>query len=89
MDGARALPLFGPKYTKKQETPPDMRATIYDTFGLGLLLGSTFFFYQTISFLAQKDYVSGVIAMAIGFLVIRVGVEVSKLAILIRREDHD
>lgn len=63
-----------------------MRATLYDTIGLGLLVGSAYFFYQTVAFLAQKDYVAAVITLAIGFLVIRVGVEVSKLAILIRRE---
>lgn len=66
-----------------------MRATLYDTVGIGLLLGSTFFFYRTIAFLAQKDYVAGLIALVIGFLMIRVGVELSKLAILIRREDHE
>lgn len=66
-----------------------MRATIYDTVGIGLLLGSTFFFYRTITFLAQKDYVAGLIALVIGFLMIRVGVELSKLSILIRREDHE
>ena len=66
-----------------------MRATIYDTLGIGLLIGSTFFFYQTITFLAQKDYVAGLIALVVGFLMIRVGVEVSKLSILIRREEEE
>ena len=65
-----------------------MRATLYDTVGLGLLLGSTFFFYKTIAFLAQKDYVAGLIALVVGFLMIRVGVELGKLSILIRREDQ-
>lgn len=66
-----------------------MRSTIYDTVGLGLLIGSTFFFYRTVGFLSQKDYVAGLITLAIGFLVIRVGVEVSKFALLIRREQND
>lgn len=63
-----------------------MRSTIYDTLSIGLLLGSTFFFYQVVTFLAQKDYVAGLIVMVIGFVMVRVGVEVSRLAILIRRE---
>lgn len=63
-----------------------MRATLYDTIGMGMLLGSAYFFYQTMALLAQKDYVAAIIAMAVGFLVIRVGVEISKLAILIRRD---
>lgn len=66
-----------------------VRATLYDTVGLSLLFGSTFFFYKTMSFLAQKDYVSGALAMVVGFLVIRVGVEVSKMAIVIRRERQE
>ncbi len=66
-----------------------MRALVYDTIGLGLLLGSTYFFYQSIAFLAQKDYVAGALALVIGFGVIRVGVEVSKLAILIRRDAEE
>lgn len=65
-----------------------MRATIYDTVGIGLLLGSTFFFYRTVTFLAQKDYLAGLIALAVGFIMIRVGVELGKLSILIRREDQ-
>ncbi len=63
-----------------------MRATMYDTVSLGLMTGSAFFFYQSVVFLANKDYVAGLLAIAIGFLVIRVGVEVGKLAVLIARE---
>lgn len=66
-----------------------MRSTIYDALSIGLLLGSTFFFYQVVSFLAQKDYVAGLIVMVIGFVMVRVGVEVSRLAILIRRESPE
>lgn len=64
-----------------------MRAIIYDTVGLGLLIASTFFFYQSVAFLAGKDYVAGVMALCIGFVVIHVGVEVGRLAILIRRDE--
>lgn len=63
-----------------------MRSTVYDALSIGLLLGSTFFFYQVVSFLAQKDYLAGLLVMVIGFVLVRVGVEISRLAILIRRE---
>ena len=63
-----------------------MRATVYDAASMCLMAGSAFFFYQAIAFLAQKDYVAGVIGFAIGFLVIRMGVEVGKLAVMISRE---
>jgi hypothetical protein len=64
-----------------------MRATIYEILGLGFLLGSAAFFWRTVEFLAQRDYAAGVIALVVGFLVSRAGVEISKLALVIRRED--
>ena len=66
-----------------------MRATIYDSLGIGMLLGSTYFFYRSVEFLAQKDYVSGVLAILIGFIVVRVGVELGRLSIVARREVQD
>lgn len=66
-----------------------MRATIYDSLGIGMLLGSTYFFYRAVEFLAQKDYVSGVLAMLIGFIIVRVGVELGRLSIVARREVQD
>lgn len=64
-----------------------MRATAYEILGLGLLLGSAFFFYRCIEFLAEKDYLSGLVVLVIGFVVIRTGVELGKLAVLARREE--
>lgn len=63
-----------------------MRATIYEILGLAFLLGSAAFFWRTVEFLAQKDYVAGIIALVVGFIVSRAGVEISKLALVIRRE---
>ena len=64
-----------------------IRSVVYDVMGVGLLLGSIYFFYKTMEFLALKDYVAGALAMVVGFLVIRVGVEISKMAIVIQREE--
>lgn len=64
-----------------------MRSTLYEILSLGLLLGSIFFFYRCTEFLAQKDYVAGIVALGIGFLVIRVGVELGRLSIFMRREE--
>ena len=65
-----------------------MRSTLYEILSIGLLLGSLFFFYRCIEFLAQKDYVAGIIAVGIGFLVIRVGVELGRLSFHARREEN-
>ena len=45
-----------------------MRATIYEILGLAFLLGSAAFFWRTVEFLAQKDYVAGIIALVVGFI---------------------
>ena len=64
-----------------------MRATLYEGFSLTMLFGSLFFLYRAVEFLAQKDYVAGVVTVGIGFIVIRVGVELGRLAFVARRED--
>ena len=64
-----------------------MRTIAYDTVSLALLLGSSLFFYRAVEFLAQKDYVAGLIAVAIGVFVIRAGVEAGRLAMVARKED--
>lgn len=61
-----------------------MRSLVYDVLGIGLMLGSLWFLYRAVEFLAQKDYVAGLMAFAIGFFVIRTGVEVGKLAMVDR-----
>lgn len=65
-----------------------MRTIAYDTVSLALLLGSVVFFYRAIEFLAQKDYVAGLIAVGIGILVVRAGVEAGRLALVSRHEDR-
>jgi FtsH-binding integral membrane protein len=64
-----------------------MRSLVYEIFGLGLLVSSLVFFYQCISFLAEKDYIAGFVVLAIGFFVLRTGSELGKLAVLVRREE--
>jgi hypothetical protein len=64
-----------------------MRSLVYEIFGLGLLASSMLFFYRCIEFLASKDYVAGLAVLAIGFLVLRAGSELGKMAVLLRREE--
>ena len=67
-----------------------MRALVFELVGVLMLLGSAVFFYETIVFLSQKDYVAAAMMLIIGFGIIRVGVELSKLALVIRREgEHE
>lgn len=64
-----------------------MRATIYDAVGIGMLLGGVFFFYRSVEFLAQKDYVAAVIALGMGLLILRTGVELGRLSFVIRKSE--
>ena len=63
-----------------------MNARIYDIVGLGFVVGSAFFFYHCVAFLAQADYVAALIALAAAFVVVRVGVEMTRLSIAMSRE---
>ncbi len=65
-----------------------MRATVYEALSIAFLLATLFFFYRCVEFLAQKDYVAGIITLAIGFLVTRAGVELGRVSFFIRKEEE-
>lgn len=50
------------------------------------MIASLVFFYQTTSFLVGKDYLASILAMVIGFVLIRVGVEFGRLAVIIKKD---
>ena len=66
-----------------------MRHLVYELLGLGLIIGGVVFFYLSVEFLAEKDYIAGFLVIGLGFGVLRTGVELSKLAVLFRREEQD
>lgn len=65
-----------------------MRSLVYEIVAIGFLLGSGLFFYRSLEFLAEKDYLAGLVVLVIGFVVVRTGVELGKLAVLNRRADE-
>lgn len=65
-----------------------MRSGLYDAVGIGFLLGSGYFFYRTIGFLMEADYVAALLSLAVAFLVVRTGVDLSRLA-MAQREESD
>lgn len=58
-----------------------MRTRIYDVLGVGFMLGSGYFFYRGVEFLARPDYVAGLLTLVVAFLVVRAGVDISRLAV--------
>jgi hypothetical protein len=66
-----------------------MRHVVYEILGLMLVLAGVAFFYVCVEFLAEKDYIAGVIVVVLGFGVLRTGVELSKMSVLLRREESE
>jgi len=64
-----------------------MRGYVYDIASLMLIALSIYFFYRSVAFLTVGDYVGGVVSTLIGFLVIRVGVELSRVALVAAAND--
>lgn len=63
-----------------------MRGSFYEVMSFGMMIASLVFFYQTTSFLVGKDYLASILAMVIGFVLIRVGVEFGRLAVIIKKD---
>lgn len=57
--------------------------------GLGtiLVLCSLYFFYVSVRFLTEKDYVAGVLEIFVGLAVIRAGIELQKLAVVVQVDE--
>ncbi len=64
-----------------------MRAMLYEVVGLGFLVGSGYFFFRATEFLASADYVAGLLGLLIAFLVVRAGVDISRLALASRAQE--
>lgn len=59
-----------------------MRRALYEILGLTAVIASTGFFYYSTRFLAERDYVAGLLQIFVGFGLIRAGLELTKLSLL-------
>lgn len=64
-----------------------MKGALYETLSIALLATSLFFFFRCTQFLTEKDYLAATLTLFIGFTVVRVGVELARLAVIVRREE--
>jgi hypothetical protein len=62
-----------------------VRKYFFEALAFTLISGSLVFFYQSVRFLARRDYVAATLLMFIGFAVIRGGAEMARLAFLERQ----
>ncbi len=63
-----------------------MRSLLYEIVAFGLLGGSVFAYYECVTFLANQNYVGGMFAIIIGFSLVRAGIDMSRLAAVVRRD---
>jgi hypothetical protein len=59
-----------------------VRRYFFEILAVALLAGSMFFFKESLSYLARRDYVGSFIVMLIGVAVISVGKEMARLALV-------
>jgi hypothetical protein len=60
------------------------RQFFFELLAAALILGSLFFFKETLDYLARRDYVAALLVMVIGVAVISVGKEMARLALVQR-----
>jgi hypothetical protein len=61
-----------------------VRRYFFEVLSFALILGSLFFFKETLDYLARRDYVAALLVMVIGVAVISVGKEMARLALVQR-----
>ncbi|MBP6631366.1 MAG: hypothetical protein KBG28_19090 [Kofleriaceae bacterium] len=61
-----------------------MRRYFFEILAITLIGGSLFFFRETLSYLARRDYVGALVVLIIGVAVISVGKEMARLALVQR-----
>ena len=59
-----------------------MRRIIYEFLGIFMVFLSLVFFYFSIQFMAERDYIAGILQVFIGFSLTRAGLELTKLSLL-------
>jgi hypothetical protein len=61
-----------------------IRRYFFEALAVALIVGSLFFFKETLDYLARRDYVAALLVMVIGVAVISVGKEMARLALVQR-----
>ncbi len=61
-----------------------VRKYFFEFLALALIGGSLIFFFETLHYLAERDYVAALFVMVIGVAVISVGKEMARLALVQR-----
>jgi hypothetical protein len=63
-----------------------MRRRVYEILGVFMVLLSIAFFYYSVQFLGERDYIAAILQIFVGFAMVRSGIELTRLAILSDRD---
>lgn len=55
---------------------------IYELVGMLMVLASIVFFFYSVQFLSDRDYIGGILQIFVGFALIRAGLELTKIGLL-------
>lgn len=61
-----------------------MRRVIFEVLGILLVLASVLFFFESVRFLSDRDYIAAILEIFVGFALVRAGLELTKLSLLAR-----
>lgn len=63
-----------------------MRKMVFEILGIVMVLASVVFFYYSVQFLSERDYIAAILQIFVGFAMIRSGIELTRMALLSDRD---
>jgi len=58
------------------------RRVVYEVTGIVLVLTSIAFFWASVRFLTERDYIAAILEIFVGFALVRAGLELTKIALI-------
>jgi putative Mn2+ efflux pump MntP len=63
-----------------------MRKMMLEILGILMVLASVVFFYFSVQFLSERDYIAAILQIFVGFAMVRSGLELTRMALLDKRD---
>jgi len=59
---------------------------VFEILGIVMVLASVVFFYYSVQFLSERDYIAAILQIFVGFAMVRSGIELTRMALLSDRD---
>ena len=63
-----------------------MHKMVFEILGIVMVLASVVFFYYSVQFLSERDYIAAILQIFVGFAMVRSGIELTRMALLSDRD---